>query len=142
MSKYDLEQSEMCQFCNINPEYITHLLFECTFAKQFWNKLTNILNTKCIYVKNLKFSKNLVILGSSNDHKSDRVLDLIIIMGKYYLYRCKVKECLPIVNHFIYDIYYIYKVEKYSSRKSENKIKNFTNKWLNYENIFKGLLRE
>ena len=66
---------------------------------------------------------------------TDIVCDLIIIMAKYYIYRCKVKQIEICINVFIKEIYQRYCIEK----KLEKCSNNFRNNWESYMNIFKSL---
>ena len=50
------------------------------------------INLRCAHAHNFKFDENLVLLGFSDNVYTDRICDLIVLMAKFYIYRCKVKQ--------------------------------------------------
>ena len=136
VSKYNENQSDLCTFCKQKSETIIHLLWECPKVIPFWKSIEYIINKRCKHSYNFKFTKNLVLLGLCKKIKTDKVCNLIIILAKYYLYRCKVQSTSPSVNIFIKELYNRYHIEKLIS-KNDN---SFRISWTPYENIFKSLL--
>lgn len=140
VSKFNPEQSDRCTFCNNHSEYISHLLYACPFTKAFWDEIQNKLNDRCQHINNLTFTKKLIILGYENNTTTDRVLELIILMGKYHIYRCKVKNVYPSYVHFLRELNLmsktIFSVQPSHSKHRADIVKS---EWMPYANLFKGL---
>jgi hypothetical protein len=56
-SKFKPEQSDLCEFCNEQSEYISHILFECKISNKFWKEFFLLVNTRCEQAQNLKSTK-------------------------------------------------------------------------------------
>lgn len=99
VSKYNPLQSERCQLCKIHPEFISHLLFECSITKKIWKELCSIINSKCSHANNLSLSRVQILFGvEENGQKTDQILKLIILIAKQYVYKCKFQDRLPLCN--------------------------------------------
>ena len=137
------EQTELCQFCNEHPEYISHLLYDCRISKLFWDMLLHLLTTRCSHLHNFKFSKRLIVLNVAGQNEViDNTMKLIIINGKFYLYRCKVQNHKPNIGNFLKELSMTRKAEEEMARINTRNMINFKNKWLNYNDLLKGLIIE
>ena len=67
---------------------------------------------------------------------TDKICDLIILIAKFYIYRCKVQNKSLNINIFIKELYRRYQIEKSISKDSNL----FKNNWTQYETLFKGIL--
>lgn len=140
VSKYNKSQSDKCQFCKKESEHISHILYECPETQHFWNELINKINTRCSHANNLKFLKAQVLFGIDNNYmKTDNTLNLIILMGKQYVYRCKFQNRLPQIREFISNIYDRYVMERAMSCSKGERPAVFNLKWANYTSLFQGL---
>ena len=135
VSKYDKDQSDLCSFCKRSSETIQHLFWFCSVVNQFWKKLEVIINLRCSHAHNFKFNEQLVLLGYSDNIYTDKICDLIVLMAKFYIYRCKVNQIDLSFHGFILELYQRYRVEKEIYKKSVD----FRNNWGPYLNIFKSL---
>lgn len=103
--------SQLCIFCSLLPETIEHLMYECFYVYNFWldvqeiwiNKLGNVL---------CNFDKRLVILGSNGTHDNDVALNIILLLGKHFIWSCKQQEkgiqfnlFSPLLESFV-DVYW------------------------------------
>ena len=122
-------------FCKKSSETIQHLFWYCSVVKQFWKKLETIINLRCIHAHNFKFNENLVLFGSSDNVYTDKICDLIVLMAKFYIYRCKVNQINLSFSMFISELYHRYRVELEINRNSVD----FRNNWGPYMNLFKSL---
>ena len=95
-----------------------------------------MINKKCIHSHNFKFTENLVIFGKCNDIYTDKICDFIILIAKFYIYRCKVQNKALNINVFIRELYRRYQIEKSISESSNS----FKNNWTPYLPLFKGIL--
>ena len=92
VSKFIIGQDSNCSFCGAHSETILHLFWECKFVQSFWKDFSSIINKKCVHSHNFKFTENLIIFGKCNTIYTDTICDLIILIAKSYIYRCKVQN--------------------------------------------------
>ena len=93
--------SPRCDFCQLEEESIEHLIFNCNLVKSFWIDVFNRWNHNCAtkyVIGNLK----LVTFGIyENESKPEQIaFNLIILLGKAYIWRCKRSECIPLLQMF------------------------------------------
>jgi hypothetical protein len=84
--KCGLKETELCTFCTETKESLLHLFWECTYSKNFWLSLVNVfencgLNMQYINAPN-------IILGIMNPLDPDNTKNQVILILKYYLYKC------------------------------------------------------
>ena len=68
------------------------------------------------------------LLFGSVKFKNIHVLNKIILTAKKYLYTCKMKKKVPIIDSFNTEINALYKSEKYNALKTHN-VQKFQNCW-------------
>ena len=87
--KIGLIDTDICSFCKVNRETVKHLMWECNVTKDFWNNLSTWMNT----VLNIFFNVNYqnICLGLFNED-FDFFKNIIILLAKRYIYRCRVEE--------------------------------------------------
>ena len=95
--KCRLSNSTLCDFCNYEPETLIHLYWECLHVQQFWSNIKAFLNNNNIEI-DLNF-KNL-IFGSFAETESKTLVNYIILLGKYFIHKCKYENCVPVFNSF------------------------------------------
>ncbi len=135
VSKFKENQCHLCQFCNQHSETIQHLFWTCNLVNTFWKELSSILNSRCKHSHNFYFSEKLVLFGKSDLTYTDNVTDLIILIAKLFIYRCKVQGRNLFIRHFIQDIYSRFCIKKHISRNSIE----FRTRWNPYLELFRGL---
>ena len=136
VSKFLNNQTELCSFCNIKSETITHLFWECSKSQIFWKQLETKFNNRCFHSHNFRFTHNLVLFGHCEVIKTDKICDFIILMAKFYIYRCKVQSINLNINIFIKELFNRYKIENIICRNKNQ----FKNDWAPYQNVFKSIL--
>ena len=136
VSKYMVNQSQLCTFCNNHSETIQHLFWHCEKVKTFWNELSTLIKQRCRNSHNFSFSENLVMFGQSDNVYTDEICNLMILLAKYFFYKCKVQQSCLNLNYFVKEFYTRYTTEKIV----ENDSQSFINKWNPYINMFKSLL--
>ena len=99
--------SQTCTFCNLEPETIEHLFFQCIHVKDIWwyvfeewAKLTG-----STYEPNLRSC----ILGVYNNNADDtRAINTIVLIVKAYIMKCKYEQsalsCVVLARWFIYKV--------------------------------------
>ena len=140
VAKFKIDQTEYCSFCDKHPEYITHLFYECEVIKRFWRTLHTLVSKRC-EITIPEFSKKLIILNCTENVDVDSITKLLILMGKYHIYRCKTQGAKPSVNMFIKEVERVYKLEEEEVKGNAcHAMMKFDLKWLNYKRLFMGLV--
>ena len=111
-------------------------MWECQKTNHFWMELADNINSRALFSHDFKFTKWLVIFGTSNGIKTDTICDLIILLGKFYIYRCKVQNGELSTKIFITELYNRYLIEK----ERENNSQIFKTQWAPYINLFRSLM--
>ena len=135
VSKFKPNQTDFCEFWKASSESIQHLLWECNVVKIFWKDLEDLLNRRCSHVYNFSFNENLILFGHCETIQTDTVCDLIILIAKFFIYRCKVLKYNPNINHFKRELNQRHFIEKSINDDSNE----FRNSWGPYMNIFRSL---
>ena len=135
VSKYNGEQSHLCTFCKGYSETIQHLFWTCPKVNIFWKNIERIINNRCAHSHNFHFNEKLVLFGHSAEVQTDIICDLIGLIAKYYIYRCKVQKKDLSITVFIKELYNRYCIEKEIYKNNVV----FRNRWGPYLNIFKAL---
>jgi hypothetical protein len=88
--KMKLKTSDKCSFCKTHVESILHLFVECTIIKQFWNEMERWVGE--LTGIRVNFSPKSILFGNP---EGLCILDLISLIGKQYIFACKVTDCHP-----------------------------------------------
>ena len=134
LKEMGIATTDKCTLCS-ERDSIEHIFWNCMYAEQFWNKFEELLNMKCTTVVNFKFTKSLVLFGTEKCVKTDTVFDLLLLLGKWYLYKCKMDKSVPQISVFKRHLMSRYKIEEYNARL-KNTLFNFELKWFQYKPIF------
>ena len=135
VSKFKVNQSHLCSFCGKHSETIQHLFWTCDIVQKFWKDFCYLINTRCKHSHNFNVNEKLILFGKSELVCTDNVSDLIILLAKLFIYRCKVQGKNLILRMFKQYIYNRYCIEKYLARNSPE----FKTRWDPYLEIIKGL---
>jgi hypothetical protein len=128
--------SPLCKICKQEPQYIVHFFWECEVVASFWKKLGETLKKKCMHCHSLNFNNKLVIFGISDLIKTDSILNYIILLAKFYIYKCKLQKITPQVDPFLKMLKHKYCIEKYVSKINGNYHK-FDQNWASYQQLLK-----
>lgn len=127
----NIVDSPTCSFCENEEETIQHLLWHCDTVATFWNDLQQLIANTCTHLVNFSLHEDLVIFGVRDNFFTNPVLDFIILMGKFFIYKCKFTNNTPTIPGFQAYLKNRYKLEKIlSSRK--NQYLSFIDNWLPY----------
>ena len=66
----------------------------------------------CVHLINFEITEFLVIFGIEKNVVLDSVVDLIILLSKYHIFRCKLSNSVPSLNHFKHIFKRRYFIEK------------------------------
>ena len=111
-----------------------HLLYRCPKVQRFWYGILDWIKSKCTNCDNLILTEELIILGYKNNVFTDKAIDLILVIGKWHLYKCKLQDKEPCIEIFKKELKERYLMEKhiYSSRLN---IDVFNHTWLQYKHL-------
>lgn len=137
VSKYNKNQTERCSFCQAESETITHLLWQCPRVKSFW-KSVGLMASRCNIECADKLNETSVMYGIQSYVNKYKVLELMILLGKQYIYNSKVFGNTLHINTFIQIMFNRYKIEA-SMNSSKELIDKFNREWEPFTNLFKGL---
>ena len=126
--------SPQCSFCDSEEETLYHLFWECQYVNIFWNELLRLMSTKCPILNNFSFTEQLVLLGTQKNVKTDSVMDFVILLAKYFIYKCKWTKSIPTTQPFLVFLRFRYTLEKYQSIRN-NRLHQFDLKWFMYKSI-------
>ena len=131
-----LVDSPNCTFCQNEIETLNHLFCECQYVKRFWKDLIEEINTLCPQSSELALTNDSIIFTSTKTF--DPVLKLIIILSKYYIFRCKVNQCTPKIQLFKSFLYQRYLIEKCNYVKVEVTNYDIISLWDKYKLLFQN----
>ena len=61
-----------------------------------------MLKEKCESTASLSLNENIVLFGSDRFFKSDDTFDLILLLAKLFIYKCKINKDIPLLKQYIY----------------------------------------
>ena len=129
-----IKDSPNCTFgCN-EEETIVHLFYNCRKVYQFWNEVLHWVKNNCTNCDTLSLSEQLIILGAKKNVMTDKVIDLLVITGKWHIYKCKLQDSEPRFEIFKKQFQERYIIEKsrYISRSASETFKDL---WIPYRNL-------
>ena len=129
--KLKLASSDKCSFCKTERETILHLFWECPQSNRFWLDLSQFLTANGVLQSDIEINLEAVIFGGE---KIGKLINLILLVAKRYLYNVKMNKGLPQLNIFKTVLYNYYKVEKRIALITD-KQESFEDKWRLLEDI-------
>ena len=127
--KINIVSSKLCSFCNSTAETVEHLFYDCPVTLQFLNAFFDCLRQ---YYNNIVLNKKHVFFGILNE---SMFLNLMIIIVKNYIYKCKLNSKIPSIVELKFRIKRYYVIERYISRKNGT-MESFEKKWTPIRYIF------
>ena len=79
-----IKNSALCTHCAVEKD-ILHLLWEFEVAKNFQKNVCKWINQSTAPSVNIEVTGKLVILGMDGNFVPDPVMDLILLLAKYYI---------------------------------------------------------
>ena len=112
------------------------MLWSCPLSQSFWSDLNNLINEKCEHAVNFVCNETLVIFGLTNIISTDIVMDLIILMAKFYLYKSKLLNKAPNIMAFMRSLKNRYSIEKYRHAVcGQEDLAKFSRDWFPYQTL-------
>lgn len=127
----NLVDSPLCNFCEQEEQNIPHMLYDCDAVNEFWNNLMQIVKDKCIHCHNFQLDKEIVLFGIKENVQTDQVMDLMILLAKFYIYKCKLQNCRPVIQAFFAILKNTFTLEQHLATIS-NTTCQFNESWFMY----------
>ncbi len=121
--------SELCTFCNVEPETYEHLFWSCPAAKQIWNQIESWCKDKANRNIVTTFKKVMLCKLSTNTFDCINTICLITLQ---YIYGSRCLKKLPSFAQLKCTILDEQRVEKYIAIKN-NKLRKHFGKWQGFE---------
>jgi len=123
---------DKCTFCGHERESIEHVFWNCVKVQQFWQQLQVVLNAKCPNAIRVTFNKFIVLFGHDDGFISDPVFDYIVVLAKFFIYKCRLGGCVPQLCAFFKYLKFCYEVERYVAYLHMRSNK-FNVEWISYQ---------
>ena len=107
--KMKIVASPLCTFCRMTPETTSHLFLDCTIVKHFWNNFRSWINLSLNSNKPLRDHE---ICFGVNPQKTKILVNHLILIAKHFIFRCKIRECLPMFCDFLFVVQKTEEIEK------------------------------
>ena len=111
---YGIKTYEECDFCKQEKETYEHLFVQCIYVRKLWDQLIKWLEPE-ITISNMLNTKNIILGFSLNNLNNDiiysNLVNKIILITKYYIYKCHCKSVLPFFPHLFLDIKKCFDIE-------------------------------
>lgn len=120
-----LKDSNQCNICS-SIDTIEHFLYGCKSTKQFWNQLELWWND--ISISPVVLTVKHVIFGYYYDLSFYSCINFIIMVGKMYIYRCKLNDKNVLFNCFLQELKGKLEIEK-AICESNKTSSQFQKKW-------------
>lgn len=123
--KYKITNSTLCDFCNSDTETLKHMYWECHVIQNFWSRVSSFLNQKGFQIS-LNF--RTVCFGIQEKSEDQNLINMIILLAKYYIFKCKIEKSIPSPDPF-----FIYlkerKIMEFYIASAKNKVNMHNLKW-------------
>ena len=123
---YNLREDKKCSFCNEENETVPHLFYHCRTVRNVWTKILNMMN---IDINGVTLPQ---ILFNNVSEKSKSVVNCIVLITKFYVYR---ERCLNPKISFENCKNYImqYKNIENEIARQKGKLEQHVQKWNQFE---------
>ena len=136
LHKIHYTDSSLCSLCSNDPETMVHLFLECEISKIFWENVQIWLMRKGDVILSLDLVD--ILFGKQETtgfYSPCFCLNVIYIVGKYYIYWCSRNKRKPHIFEFQNYLKQKYNEQEYLSRL-EAKHDKFCKKWVVFQNVF------
>ncbi len=95
-----------CTFCDSQPETVLHLFWHCVHTRKLWQEIWQFI-VNCIYNDFELFFKDVLFGIFTTEKQYGNIyfpFNLIILLAKYFIHKCKVMKVTPNFSYFQEDI--------------------------------------
>ena len=127
--RFKMVDYPLCVFCNTQEESLEHLLYFCKSSSFFWKELLSWTVVEANIVLNVSLLD--ILFGKFDLEKDFLLVNHILLLGKYFIYKCKLSKVIPSLSVFKAKLNATYKVELYIA-KEKGILLNHFKKWDNF----------
>ena len=135
LHKMKILQSPMCTFCKSYDESIYHLFCECEIVQDYWSDVENLILQKTGRI--IPFTSKNIIFGIIDSSVNVKTTNMLILIGKFHIYKQKLRKIRPCVNGFKRELEYYINIEEILSKKNCN-FEKFQKNWEIFGQIVKN----
>ena len=135
LKKIGKVDSDLCSYCKIEKETTLHILCTCEKVKDFWLNFEGWLLSK--FNININLSRKNIIFSSAENNR-DVIINHLITLGKYYIYKTKFYQQNLSLSAFHQIVKKDFITEKYIAL-TNHKAERFNGKWSVVYNFFNDL---
>ena len=103
-------------FCNEEEESLEHLLYFCKSSTFFWKELLSWLADEANILLNVSHLD--ILFGKFDLDKDFLLVNHIILLAKYFIYKCKLSKPSPSLTVFKAKLKATYKLQLYTAKKN------------------------
>lgn len=128
--KCNIKQDNLCSFCKKFPEKIEHLFWQCNIVMKFWEMIERWIYEKNNYLLNV--DKQRAILGIMNVNEYNKPINYILILTRYYIYKCRINDKQLNLLAWIHEVKFFIQIEKMIAIKTDryHKFIKYWETWL------------
>ena len=130
---FKITDSPLCTFCKKEVESTEHLFFSCKVIDVFWKEVLSWMSVHGIDINEITLLD--VLFGNFDPREDGMVLNHIILLAKFFIYRCKLDKINPSLAVFKAKLKAIYKLETFIARKNDALLKHFS-QWSSFISAF------
>ena len=114
---------------------IDHIFCDCIFVRNTWVQIFKLLQEKCNIKVNIE--NDLLLFGSLEESVESEIVNLILLIVKYYIHKCRIKKNLPYIKACIAEILSYKKLDMMSINfYTAKKTLTVKTRWDNVKNFF------
>ena len=121
----------MCNLCNQDVQTIEHLFWNCVKTRHFWDDFLETLHQNCPHTQRFQLKEDFILFGSSDNIETDGPIDFMILLAKFYIYKCMLQTVEPTYVNFLYLLKAKYAIENASAYRKACHSK-FSQSWYPY----------
>ena len=110
--KMGIKDHDNCFFCDCKPETIEHLFWYCDRISHLWIALANWIWS--VTDIEIEFSLESVLLGYKNCVPYKNAINCIILVVKFFIYKCKMEGREPDFAGVQSYVKFHYNIEKFA----------------------------
>jgi len=129
LHRFKMVDSPLCAFCNAEEESLEHLLYFCKASTFFWKELLSWIAVEANIVLNASLLD--ILFGKFDLEKDFLLMNHILLLAKYFIYKCKLSKVIPSLLVFKATLKATYTVELYIA-KEKGFLPNHYKKWDNF----------
>lgn len=124
--RFKIIESPLCTFCQKEDESLEHLLFHCTITKNFWLAFSSWISKQNISIETLTLIN--ILFGVFDDNEDFVILNHLILIAKYFIYKCKLIKIKPTIRVFFEKIKLVCHIERKIAKRNDRLHKHYE-KW-------------